>query len=200
MAIRRFSGSSLTTGSKSSKLWDQETTLGTFESIATATSSGSDATITFSSIPSTYTHLQIRFLAQSNRTSADSGDYFSVRFNSDTGSNYYLGHQLTGGGATAIAFANGSGTSILIERIGNYETNANAFTAGVTDILDYANTNKYKTTRSLLGYSTNTAYGQVNLASGLWMSSAAISSITISMVSAQFTQYSTLALYGIRGA
>ena len=173
---------------------------GAYDSIATTTVSTATATVTFSSIPATYTHLQIRFLSQSNRTSSDSGDYLVVRFNSDTGSNYYYGHQLKGDGATASAFANGSGTSILIERIGNYETNANAFTGGVTDILDYSNTNKYKTTRSLLGYSTNTAYGQVNLASGLWMSSAAISNITISMANAQHTQYSQFALYGIKGA
>lgn len=169
--------------------------------IATSTVSSATATVTFSSIPQNYEHLQIRFLAQSNRASANSGDYFSVRFNSDSGSNYNLGHQLLGNGSSASSYANGNnGTSLLIERITNYESVANAFTAGITDILDYTNTNKYKTVRSLLGYDTNSAYGQVNFASGLWMSTAAISSISISMVSAQHTQYSTFALYGIKKA
>ena len=54
--------------------------------------------------------------------------------------------------------------------------------------------------RSLLGYDTNSTYGQVNFASALWSSTAAISSISISMVSAQHTQYSTFALYGIKKA
>jgi hypothetical protein len=171
-----------------------------FDSIATTTVSTATATVTFSSIPATYTHLQIRFLSQSNRTSSDSGDYLSIRFNSDSGSNYYYGHQVNMNNNTASAFANGSGTSILIERIQNYETDANSFTAGVTDILDYANTNKYKTMRSLLGYSTNSVYRQLNFASALWMSNTAISSIAISMANAQHTQYSSFALYGIKGA
>ena len=52
MAIRKFSASSLTNpNSKSSKLWDQETTLGTFESIATASCTTTEASVTFSNIP-----------------------------------------------------------------------------------------------------------------------------------------------------
>ena len=174
--------------------------LGAMIPIMTTTLASAASTVTFSSIPQNYEHLQIRFLAQSNRASANSGDYFSVRFNSDSGSNYNLGHQLGCNGPTVQAYANGSnGTSLLIERIVNYESGASIFASGITDILDYSNTNKYKTTRSLVGYDYNGG-GQVNLASGLWMSTAAISSISISMVSAQFTQYSTLALYGIKRA
>jgi len=193
---------SLKTKSKSNNLTAPgDVDLGAMIPIATSTVSSATATVTFSSIPQNYEHLQIRFLSQSNRVSALSGDYFSIRFNSDSGSNYHLGHQLNGNGASATAWSNGnSGTSALIERITNYESMANAFTAGITDILDYTNTNKYKTMRSLLGYDTNSAYGQVNLASALWMSTAAISSISISMVSAQHTQYSTFALYGIKKA
>ena len=174
---------------------------GAYEPIGVATAPSAGVTsITFGSIPATYTHLQIRFLAQSLRTSSDSGDFFLVRFNSDSGANYNYGHQLLGNGATTASYANGNnGTSIYIERIQNNETLASSFTAGVTDILDYSNTNKYKTTRSLLGYSTNTAYGQVNFASGLWMSSAAISSISISLAYGPIAQYSSFALYGIKG-
>ena len=192
---------SLKTKSKSNNLTAPgDVDLGAMIPIATSTVSSATATVTFSSIPQNYEHLQIRFLAQSNRASANSGDYFSVRFNSDSGSNYNLGHQLSGDGSSASSYANGNnGTSLLIERIVNYESGANIFTPGITDILDYKNTNKYKTTRSLLGYDYISG-GQANFASGLWMSTAAISSISISMVSAQFTQYSTLALYGIKRA
>ena len=86
MAIRRLSSSSLTTGSKSSKLWDQETTLGTFESIAVATvDSGGASSVTFSNIPATYTHLQVRAVGRTDRPTYNVGSY-SVTFTGDTGS------------------------------------------------------------------------------------------------------------------
>ena len=98
MAIRRFSGSSLTAGSKSSKLWDQETTLGTFESIATATvDSGGASTITFSSIPATYTHLQLRVFSDASTPTG-----FGLRFNNDSNSAW---HYLKGDGTNATASA-----------------------------------------------------------------------------------------------
>ena len=81
----------------------------------------------------------------------------------------------TGGEATVngIYFARCAGIGSM---------NSNIFGFSIIDIADYTNTNKYKTMRSLLGYDTNSAYGQVNFASALWMSTAAISSISISMV------------------
>lgn len=168
--------------------------------IATTTLTTATSTVTFSSIPATYTHLQIRFLIQSNRASANSGDFAGIRFNSDTGTNYVAGHQLSGDGASATSYFNGASVNyIYLERIGNYETDANAFTGGVIDILDYGNTNKYKTMRTLIGYSTNTVYTQVNFVSGAWMSSTAISSISLTMLNGQHTQYSSYALYGIKG-
>jgi hypothetical protein len=193
---------SLKTKSKSNNLTAPgDVDLGAMIPIATSTVSSATATVTFSSIPQNYEHLQIRFLAQSNRASANSGDFFLVKFNSDSGANYNYGHQLLGNGSTASSYANGNnGTSFYIERITNYESMANAFTAGITDILDYTNTNKYKTVRSLLGYDTNSAYGQVNFASGLWMSTNAISNISISLAYGPITQYSTFALYGIKKA
>lgn len=171
--------------------------LGSFESIASTTAgSGGVSSVTFSSIPATYTHLQIRFLSRSDRASG--GDYFSMRFNADAGANYYLGHQLQGNGATPTSYANGSGTSILVERVPSADSPASCFAVGVLDILDYANTNKYKTTRSVLGFDGNGS-GVVNFASGAWFSNTAISNIVITMVTGLHVQYSRFALYGIKG-
>ena len=198
MAIRRFSGSSLTAGSKSSKLWDQETSLGTFESIATATSSGSDASITFSNIPQNYAHLQIRARARTDRANAQ-GDYLKLNMNSDTGSNYSA-HELSGYNSSAAAGANVSVAFELVNRWAGASQAANAFGAGVIDILDYANTNKYKTTRSLAGWEDNTQ-GSIHFNSSLWMNTSAITSIRISPGGGTVIQeYSHFALYGIRGA
>jgi hypothetical protein len=79
------------------------------------------------------------------------------------------------------------------------------FGAGIVDILDYANTNKYKTIRSLTGHDHNGViagiHAIVNLNSGSWRSTSAINSIVIGVVSGTaFNQYSSFALYGIKGA
>lgn len=66
------------------------------------------------------------------------------------------------------------------------------------DVLDYKNTNKYKTSRFLSGYDANGS-GVIMLNSELWMSTAAITSITIDNTGSNFAQYSSFALYGVRG-
>ena len=168
---------------------------GSFESIATVTvGSGGQSTITFSSIPSTYTHLQIRYIMRS-----DSGGYGKITFNSDTtGSNYYT-HNLAGGGTSAsgTSFAGSSYSAALFEVYGII-TNANIFTGGVLDILDYTSTSKNKTFRVLEGYDTNGG-GVVEVGSGLWSATpAAINRIDLAISSGAFQQYSQFALYGIK--
>ena len=189
MAIRRFSGSSLTTGSKSSKLWDQETTLGTFESIATATvDSGGASSITFSSIPATYTHLQIRMYLNSAATN-DVGMYFN-------GDNNSAWHYLKGDGANATAGASTYQAGSAYTTVNGTSTSPGG---AITDILDYSNTSKFKTARTLGGYDANGS-GQIALRSSYWASTAAITSVTIVAATSNFTQYSSFALYGIKGA
>jgi hypothetical protein len=196
LAIRRLSTTSITsTGGKSSKLWDQETTLGTFESIATATVDASGASsIDFTNIPQTYKHLQIRGIAKFSTASS-----LAFTFNSDTGNNYAI-HHICGNGASASSNNATSLGTIRIQRQEGVSATANIFTGFVLDILDYNNTNKYKTTRSLAGDDKNGS-GSISLESGLWMNTSAISSITFTSPSAYtFSQYSSFALYGIRGA
>ncbi len=168
-----------------------------YESIATVTvGSGGSSTITFSSIPATYTHLQIRCIARSDY--ANSG-YGTMRFNSDSGSNYNA-HYLSGNGSSASASAMGQYTGM--DFLALSQSASNIFGAGVIDILDYANTNKYKTVRSLCGGDDNSTNGRIALNSGLWMSTSAITSITILSGggSNTFQQYSQFALYGIKGS
>ena len=160
-----------------------------YESIATVTvGAGGSSTVSFTSIPSTYTHLQIRTSMQSSLSS-----YGLMRFNSDSGSNY-TSHFLYGDGSTATATALTSQSSIYALR-GSPSTNYYAGT--VIDILDYRNTNKYKTTRSLAGNDENGS-GYVFFLSGLWLNTNAITDITIITQSGTFAQYSSFALYGIK--
>ena len=175
-----------------------------YESIATVTvGSGGSSSITFSSIPSTYKHLQIRGIARSTRTDF-AIDQLYTRFNSDSGSNYSW-HWLSGNGSAATSDAGVSATSM---NLGWFATNAsasvtNAFGGLVMDVLDYANTSKYKTVRILTGNDLNGGgspfSGTIVFASGLWQSTSAITSITFDPSAADFAQYSSIALYGIKG-
>jgi len=178
---------------------------GDYESIATVTvGSGGSTSIEFTSIPADFTHLQVRGIARSTRTNA-SIDQLYTRVNGDTGSNYSW-HWLYGNGSSAGADV---GTSSTIMNLGWFATNStdsvtNAFGGFVLDILDYANTNKYKTFRILCGNDFNGGGGAYNgtvvFASGLWRSTSAITSIKFDPDAADFAQYSHFALYGIKGA
>ena len=167
-----------------------------YESIATqSVASGTAASLTFSSIPSTYTHLQVRGII---RTDAGSNNWdLRIRMNSDSGSNYAR-HSVRGeGSASGNAEGQASQTYMWLDRAASGD--ANIFSGIVIDVLDYANTNKYKTMRGLSGNDRNGS-GIIALSSGLWMSTTAINSLTFTLGSGNFTQYSTLALYGIKGA
>ena len=204
MTLRRFSTSNITSGTKSHKMWDGETFPGYFESIATVVvGSGGSEYIEFTSIPNTYTHLQIRCLSQENESGGTNTSYdnFVMRFNSDTGTNYAR-HHLNGDGASAAAYGAASVTYAYTGISQRGGTSNLYFGATIIDILDYANTNKYKTVRALSGADLNGS-GNIRLASALWQSTSAITTIRIQSDGApqwSLKQYSHFALYGIRSA
>lgn len=163
-----------------------------YESIQTVTvGSGGQSSISFTSIPATYKHLQIRAF---NRCSVNSGR-LRFQFNGDTTANY-SGHYILGTGASALAGGGANDTRLS----GAYNNStANIFSVDIVDILEYANTNIYKTTRTLSGVDTNDVNGEVFFVSGSWRSTSAISSILMYFDSGNITQYSSFALYGIKG-
>lgn len=179
-------------------VWNPWSPAGAYESIATTTvGAGGTSTITFSGIPSTYTHLQIRILGRTNR-SDQNGDFFQTTFNGDTTSNYSW-HFLKGDGSSASAVAGASQSMMESNRIPGSLIGSNIFGAIIIDILDYADTNKYKTIRSLGGYDGNGS-GEIYLNSGNWRSTSAITSITLNNSGSRtIQQYSSFALYGIKG-
>jgi hypothetical protein len=170
-----------------------------FESIATVSvGSGGAANVEFTSIPATFTHLQIRGIMRDARAGTVNDGW--LRFNGDTGSNY-AAHKLNGDGASATA--TGAATKTNTEDLFRFPTDnntASVFGASIIDIFDYANTNKYKTVRALSGYDANGS-GVIRFSSGLWQSTSAITSIIIdSDGSVNWSQYSHFALYGIKVA
>ena len=166
---------------------------GDYESIATVTVGGGGAgSVSFSSIPTTYQHLQIRWFA---RGSALAGLYWT--FNSDTGANYAR-HRLSADGSTVSASGLASQNNIYTVASWGIPNTASTFAGGVYDLLDYDDTNKYKTLRGLAGQDSNGS-GGVELVSGLWMNTAAVNAITVTPNTGTFQQYTQFALYGIKG-
>ena len=164
-----------------------------YESIATVTGNGSATTLTFSSIPSTYVALQIRGIANDG---VGNGYHASLRFNSDSGANYAQ-HRILGNGSTVTASANTSQTEMQIGNSGNI---ADTYATYITDIHNYANTTQNKTVRTFSGRDNNGS-GSCFLFSGLWLSTSAVTSVSIYNVGpVAWTSGTTFALYGIKGS
>jgi hypothetical protein len=140
----------------------------------------------------------LRYLSRDNRASSANG--VRMRLNGDTG-NTYSWHYLIGGGTSASAGAAASNDAFYIGE----QPSANAalgsvFAGGIVDILDYKSTSKNKTIKVLEGFDMNGS-GAAEYWSGAWYnSSTAVNSITIFFDgSASAIQYSSFALYGIKG-
>jgi hypothetical protein len=161
---------------------------GDYQSIASETVGvGGTGTVTFSSIASTFKHLQIRI---HDMPSADHN--ITMRFNSDTAANYSY-HNLSGNGSTAAS--NASAPDTLMYLPGTSGGTGYPLVV-VCDILDYADTNKFKTVRALGGNDNNSTQGVIAFRSNNWRSTSAVTTITLS---GSFAQYSSFALYGIKG-
>lgn len=154
------------------------------------------ATVTFSSIPSTYKHLQIRIVGQGS-----SGQYElpSLRFNGDTSTNY-ANHLLFSDGGTPVSSGEANSAYIYAGWLSGSAIGASNFGASIVDILDYSSTSKNKTVRSLAGMEYSNTNRRVQFASGHWRNTAAVSSITLGVLaSASFSAGSRFSLYGSNG-
>jgi hypothetical protein len=170
-----------------------------YESIATVTvGAGGASNVEFTSIPSTYTHLQIRLLARGTNTDANIDG--RMEYNGDTAQANYTHHLLRGNGSAASSSGSNASTAPHAFSCNSGGSASSMFGAAIIDILDYTNTNKYKTMRSLTGADENGA-GNIYLRSTLWMNTSAITSIKLTpQATNNFAQYSHAALYGIKGA
>lgn len=168
-----------------------------YESIATVSvGSGGTTSVNFTSIPSTYKHLQIRYIAQ--LATGTGFDRARITLNANS-SAIYNDHSVYGNGSSVSAGGGSGGASNAVVGSFPYGGYTNIFGTGIIDILDYQNTNKYKTVRILSATDTNGA-GEVWFQSFLFSSTAAITSFEFGYNgSAKYNQYTHLALYGIKG-
>jgi hypothetical protein len=178
---------------------------GSFESIATFTATGGEANFTFSSIPQTYSSLQIRWIERNTDANNPSGATALI-FNNDTGSNYNF-HGIVANQSTVTAYGSASNSpSYLVtgwttNAMSGSTTPANVFAVGIIDIIDYTSTTKFKTGRSINGWEQNSLdanLGVLDIHSALWRSTSAITSIKVTPYG-PFAAGSVFSLYGIKG-
>jgi hypothetical protein len=163
-----------------------------YESIATVTGNGTASSVTFSSIPATYSSLQVRISYLATATK------LFLQPNGDTNTANFARHALFGDGSTVSALGAAASTSPFITNLGADSSTTNP-TVVIIDIHDYASTTKNKTVRVFTGIDNNGS-GAVNLNSILWMSTTAISSLVIpNQNGTNYNTGSTFSLYGIKG-
>jgi len=163
------------------------------------------SSVTLSNIPSTYSHLQIRTFVRTNRSTYNV-DVMLAKFNNDSTSSNYARHNLYANNNNFPGTVTAEGSANALAPLYISANNGSApFSAYIIDILDYANTNKYKTMRALGGADSN---GDVSgfsttimFASQLWKSTNAITSVTFTPeYGTLFNQYSQFAIYGVKNA
>lgn len=160
----------------------------TYSTISTQTISGTPTSVSFTSIPSTYTDLVIVYSAKAS-TNTD----LSIRFNGDTATNYSA-TRISGTGTAANSGRFTSVDKIYLDAYGYPDTTN--YNVAIYSVMNYANTTTYKT---IIGRSGNAA-GGVDAYVGLWRSTAAISSFSIQTDSGSISTGSTFTLYGIAAA
>jgi hypothetical protein len=194
MATSRISTSSILQGfpkSRSLLAGNPKFVPTSYESIATVTvGSGGQSSVDFNTIPTNFAHLQIRI----NCISASSDQNIFATFNGSS-SNYASYHILRGDGSSSTSQTSTSVTSLWCGRSGGA---TNVAGGSIVDILDYNNTSRNKVTKALFG-ADNGGSGSIFFGSALWIDTSAITSISLFAGSGNINQYSSFALYGIKG-
>ena len=175
------------------------TQAGSFDLLETQVLGGSQSSVTFSSLNATYgttyKHLQLRYTARSDR--ANTLDAMIIQVNGDTGTNYKT-HQLVGAGSSVASGAESYANGWEYMYVTGNNASSGIFGAGVVDILDPFDTNKNTTKRSLSGVFPDT---HIQLSSGLWLNTAALTSITFDQrYGSNFIAGSRFSLYGWKAA
>jgi hypothetical protein len=196
MTVTRFSKASLSTPTRYRSLMAGEVAAADYELISTTILGSSAASVTFSGLGTSaaaYKHLQIRAVARDNKA-ASVANFYNLTFNSDTTFTNYRTHELYGNGSSVLSATDyGAGMYAIVGQSAGASAATNAFGVSVIDIVDWQAT-KNKTMKALIG-----EQGGVYLYSSLWMSTAAITTMTLTPnASASFLTGSRFSLYGLK--
>jgi hypothetical protein len=173
---------------------------GAMDALATVTvPSGGLASIEFAGIPQGYKHLEIRGLVRSTRTGSGY-DWFTSRFNSNSGSSYSF-HILMGQGAAPYVYGTGSQTSFYVGALSQASVASGTYGAFIMNVADYASASKCKTVRTTYGHeiSANNTESNVGTISGGFYSISPVTSVSfIIPAGGNFAEGSTVSLYGVK--
>jgi len=165
---------------------------GDYELISTAFGTGSSGVISFTSIPQTYKHLQIRYTGRSTGT----GQNVNLVANGVTTASYAR-HFLQGASAAEAAGNGINQTSVLFTRL---MASSVGIAGGILNILDYSSTTKNTTFRTQYGEATEASGDAIIVFhSAAFFNTAAISSLTFTLASDSFATNARFSLYGIKG-
>ena len=167
------------------------------EAIATTYLEADAASVTFSSIPATYEHLQLRISMRTTRTSW--GERCMMWFNGDTGTNY-SNHRMQGTATTTGA----SGETGVTYTFATYWMptgfeDAAIYGSSVCDILDYRNGSKNTTVMNTSGEAAMSTPYMV-FQSGLWDNVAAVTTILLAPQYDEFARGTEISLYGLKSS
>ena len=164
----------------------------TYEPIATTTLSSAQATVTFSSIPGTYTDL---IIVGSVFADSATNRVLRMRFNSDTGSNY-SNTLLAGNGTSAESNRNSNQSVIFVTWFGAMLNSTTIPVQTTIHINNYSNTTTNKTTL----IRSDEAQANVTALANLWRNTAAINTISFDVDTGNIGTGTTFTLYGIKAA
>jgi hypothetical protein len=155
----------------------------TYTPLANITLGSTATSVTFSSINQTYRDL---ILVTNVTHSANAEIDLTIRFNGDSGANYSR-VAMTGDGSTAASFAQTGNNGVNV--LGASTT----ISAAITQVMDYSATDKHKTVL----FRGNLTSGRVSAFAARWANTAAITSLSVSVLSGNYAIGSSFALYGI---
>jgi hypothetical protein len=199
MAVSRLSQTTLQNAfQKYNNFWDGRSAVGSMEAIASFEVTSATSAISFFNIPQNYTNLEVRIVGKATRATTSGSTIFTT-VNGDTGATNYRGHYLVcdqTNVATSGTLSQDSGY-YLFTGLAMGASATNQVTTNVMNIFDYANTNKYKTSRTIFGENNNTT-GYTGIYDCLWMNTAAVSSLSFIILSYTWAIGSKISLYGIK--
>jgi hypothetical protein len=198
MSVSRLSKQSIQAGfPKQQTVWDQSSFVAGMDALGSVTFTTTQTAVTFSSVPQTYTHLQVRGTYLGN-----GGTVPLITLNGDATASYSI-HGIRRNSGAFNSYGTANYSNYQVSTVWSSSTTYPGIF--IADILDYTNTNKYKTMRGLSGSEDNGgSSGGLELNSGLWykagsgVTSPAVTSVTVTISGSGAIAGSTIALYGIK--
>lgn len=169
----------------------------TYVALAKAVSTGSSTTVTFSSIPSTYTDLILLFTARSNGSSG------YIFFNNQTApQTTYSQTFLYNAGSSVLSGRNTNTNGIIYFSINSTSATANTFSNVEIYIPNYSGSTNKCYSASIISEDNvaTTGFAYQNAQAGLWTNTAAINAVSIISTSGNFVSGSRFDLYGIKNS